>query len=442
MTEPPPNSTLPDPRFDASCPDGGSFYVCANRAVKFLGCCEENPCNDTNGDGMCPLASVRAAGYSVDAANLIPPQGCATNGTQASPARWYICGSIGSHAPFMGCCTSDACDISNGTGCSNGTVWPAVLSNNATDAAPFLFTNVTTTSVTTSSKPSASSTSPPASNNTSTNNSTQPHHPGTSHIGVAVGVPIAVVVILALAGLIYFRFFRKPSVTEILDVPRRGQMLPQSHQSEPLPALDDFLPAEPSFAFLRQRWQPKPAEPQHNTQRTPRHPAVPSSPVLGPAAESIELTDMASRASASSGVIVDDHTGEPIHPIPARVHVPWQQDRTAFTNPRPPPDIPLPSLPNSRATSIDTQRPSSRMSYRSQVDGFPLRPPPRQASSTTTPGSPRIPPRSPLRNARSRSSSRTRSDLWAEGLDRWLNAMERDKPLPLTPLRGRRSEDN
>ncbi|KAK4446579.1 hypothetical protein QBC34DRAFT_149406 [Podospora aff. communis PSN243] len=112
-----------------SCPTGGSFYICANNATEFIGCCTTNPCAD--GSGSCPKSNLRAASFSGDSYGEIPAQQCA--GGSGSSALWYTCQK--SLPPFLGCCSTNPCAQGS---CPSADLAAASLSSNATSRAVFM----------------------------------------------------------------------------------------------------------------------------------------------------------------------------------------------------------------------------------------------------------------------------------------------------------------
>ncbi|KAI1337537.1 hypothetical protein F5Y15DRAFT_147366 [Xylariaceae sp. FL0016] len=219
----------PDPHLGVSCPDGGNFYVCPDAAIRFVGCCSYDPCAD--GRGFCDGPDIQVASFDKAAYGLIPPQQCdPRNNTEP---RWYTCRDT--DPPFLGCCTENACEEqpdapsffstvrSTSTGgdssldstslmsifgsvapqraaatslriraakfspCQSGRLSSAVLSDNATEAAPFLGPL----------GPSLSPNQPPGGNQTESPPSTSGNKHGLS-LGLGLSIPLATLVVAAL----------------------------------------------------------------------------------------------------------------------------------------------------------------------------------------------------------------------------------------------------
>lgn len=116
--------------FGLSCPRGGKFYSlsCKDAHIQFIGCCTEDPCID--GTGICRQSALRYSSYSKDTYLKIDAQSCVAPYNKTS---WYTCSSA--NPPFIGCCASDPC---NSEGCPEEDLLAARVSDNATEAAPFL----------------------------------------------------------------------------------------------------------------------------------------------------------------------------------------------------------------------------------------------------------------------------------------------------------------
>ncbi|KAI5917974.1 hypothetical protein F4810DRAFT_609904 [Camillea tinctor] len=138
----------PSPDLGLSCPQGGKFYVCGNSTTRFLGCCEQDPCNSeitssalnsshvSSMSGWCPAGALKPASFSASAYDAIPPQDCAPPPYQGKPALWYTCGLT--LPPFLGCCTENPCNGNYSATWFEEYLATAVLSDNATSAAVFL----------------------------------------------------------------------------------------------------------------------------------------------------------------------------------------------------------------------------------------------------------------------------------------------------------------
>ncbi|XXH05154.1 ribosomal protein S7A [Hypoxylon texense] len=166
-----------------SCPSKGQFYVCETAAVRFIGCCTVNPCED--GSGSCPQSALAPTSFSSDHYDAIPPQNCAA---PSNSSHWFTC--QGSTPPFLGCCSINPCQ---NDGCPTASLLPATLSDDAGNAQIFL-------SNTSSSPSSSSSTSA-----TDSSTSSAPDASGSSGyslslgaiLGIAIGCTALVAIILA-----------------------------------------------------------------------------------------------------------------------------------------------------------------------------------------------------------------------------------------------------
>jgi hypothetical protein len=117
-------------RLGLTCPNGGKFYVCdGNTAIRFIGCCTEDPCG--NG-GRCPQSALRTQSMANSSYDLISAQECAT---QPGATHWYTCAETGGNQAFLGCCRRSPC---NPNGCAQADLLAARLSDNPERAAVFL----------------------------------------------------------------------------------------------------------------------------------------------------------------------------------------------------------------------------------------------------------------------------------------------------------------
>ncbi|KAI0127357.1 hypothetical protein BJ170DRAFT_369977 [Xylariales sp. AK1849] len=121
-----------------SCPNGGAFYICQGSKVRFLGCCDVDPCAD--GSGTCPSSSLRAASFKSASYGDIPAETCEENGTNYGPDIGYTCAN--DDPPFLGCCLKNPCD----EGCSQACLIAARLDDDPSKAAPFLTPSTSQTS--------------------------------------------------------------------------------------------------------------------------------------------------------------------------------------------------------------------------------------------------------------------------------------------------------
>ena len=121
-----------------NCPSGGDPYICQDSEVKFLGCCDVDPCGSKG--GKCPSSSVRPTGFDPDKYFEIPAQSCVSSNDMVD---WYTC----TNSPtFLGCCTTNPC-MEHGE-CPEENLVGAVLSHDSNDAEVFLSSTASTISTT------------------------------------------------------------------------------------------------------------------------------------------------------------------------------------------------------------------------------------------------------------------------------------------------------
>ncbi|KAI1808043.1 hypothetical protein F4811DRAFT_549136 [Daldinia bambusicola] len=118
-----PEAQNPQQKYGLSCPLGGSFYVCQSSQIRFLGCCETDPC--PNG-GQCPVSQLHPVSY-----DNYPDshQSCVA---PYDKRKWYTCDFA--TPKFMGCCLQNPCD----EGCPNWNLIPAQLDDDESLAEKFL----------------------------------------------------------------------------------------------------------------------------------------------------------------------------------------------------------------------------------------------------------------------------------------------------------------
>ncbi|KAI2625807.1 hypothetical protein GGR54DRAFT_637583 [Hypoxylon sp. NC1633] len=117
------DSQSPQVEYGLSCPDGGDFYICLSSQIRFVGCCETDPCS---GEGDCPQDALRPASYTYYPGRH---QSCVK---PYDEREWYTCDFA--VPKFMGCCMLDPCD----GGCPDEDLIPARLDDDDDIAAPFL----------------------------------------------------------------------------------------------------------------------------------------------------------------------------------------------------------------------------------------------------------------------------------------------------------------
>jgi hypothetical protein len=199
----------------ASCPSGGSFYVCQNNATEFVGCCTVNPCE--TGSGVCPTRSLRPASFSSDSYDSIPPQQC---GGDKQRALWYSCAFT--KPPFMGCCEASPCSAGS---CHANDLAPAFLSSDARDRSIFVDGN-------SDPAPTTSSTAAPTPSLPDTGSSGGGLHTG-AIVGIAIG---ATVVAMAMLSFLVFRCRRNRRRAAVEDSRggRRPRKVPAGYGPVPI----------------------------------------------------------------------------------------------------------------------------------------------------------------------------------------------------------------
>ncbi|KAI1075334.1 hypothetical protein F5B20DRAFT_585424 [Whalleya microplaca] len=189
-----------DPKKDLglSCSKGGTFYICQDSDIRFIGCCDIDPCAD--GSGNCPVSKLHPAGFDLTKFDDIAEQGCASG---FSTSLWYTC-AVG---PFMGCCKSNPCNQKEN--CPSDDLTPARLSDDQKNATVFLPSSDSSTSSTTSATSTAST---PASATLSGQENQESASPEGSHdlpIGGIVGGTVGGVVALILIACFLFLYKKR-----------------------------------------------------------------------------------------------------------------------------------------------------------------------------------------------------------------------------------------
>ncbi|KAH7163433.1 hypothetical protein B0J13DRAFT_37011 [Dactylonectria estremocensis] len=208
--------------FGLSCSDGGSFYICEDAEIEFMGCCTSDPCSD--GSGVCPDGKLRASTFNKDSYEDMPPQECAEADL---PSLWYTCAFI--TPPFLGCCAENPCVTGS---CSRSNVTTAVLSSDEGNRQDFLEpdgADSSTTSSSTSSASASASTSAAADNDDGS---------VTLSAGAVAGIAAgAGVIALLLLGFLIWKFWwvprkRKQQGKGFSPV-SRSAVHPEQHQEQP-----------------------------------------------------------------------------------------------------------------------------------------------------------------------------------------------------------------
>lgn len=217
-------SNITDPIADLglSCPDGGSFHICADSTIRFLGCCDVDPCADGTGD--CPASHLHTASFDVGQYDMIRAQDCVSSSTtQDLSSAWYTC----TGGPFLGCCSSNPC--SAGDGCPASDLVAAKLSDNTQNAAVFLGSSSSGTS--SSATPTSSSSFATTSAAASDGSNSDGEAPVGKIVGGAVGGVAALILLVAFVFLYVRR--RRNQAREEQRAEEHGGEVPASQQQAP-----------------------------------------------------------------------------------------------------------------------------------------------------------------------------------------------------------------
>ncbi|KAJ5389732.1 uncharacterized protein N7496_000800 [Penicillium cataractarum] len=90
-----------------TCPSGGTWYVCPD-APYFVGCCSSDPCTNVDANSTAPCPDLYPASFDGSIFDKLLPNLC----IGSANTNWYTCNST--HPPFLGCCSSRACDQTGG----------------------------------------------------------------------------------------------------------------------------------------------------------------------------------------------------------------------------------------------------------------------------------------------------------------------------------------
>lgn len=186
-----------------TCPSGGNFYICQGTSTQFLGCCTSDPCED--GKGTCPQSDLRTSSFNESAYTSIQSQACASS----SAGKWYTCSQL--DTPFLGCCSTNACD----SGCPTKDLVAAKLSDDQKSASVFETTSATVatasgtsgTSVPTSS--SSASSNPSATATAATQNASTSGLSTGAKVGIVVSAAIVAIALLAVLAVFGRRYLKK-----------------------------------------------------------------------------------------------------------------------------------------------------------------------------------------------------------------------------------------
>ncbi|KAI1503335.1 hypothetical protein F5X99DRAFT_375770 [Biscogniauxia marginata] len=202
-----------------SCPRGGTFHICQNSAIQFIGCCDIDPC----GDGGCPSSRLHPASFNSNRYSDIPSQDCVDT---SSGALWYTCTS----GPFLGCCKSNPCE-QNGV-CRSADLVGGKLGDDPNRASVFLTTSAPTTTATSASS-SATNVGGDVSSMAGSGDETSPHNrTSNGMIGGIVGGVIGGLVVLVLAICLLCRRMKRRKNGTIFPV-GEGQMTMPNPPSSP-----------------------------------------------------------------------------------------------------------------------------------------------------------------------------------------------------------------
>ncbi|KAL5341206.1 hypothetical protein BJX70DRAFT_359073 [Aspergillus crustosus] len=69
-----------------TCPSGGTWYVCPDEPY-FVGCCSSDPCSNSNSNTTSPCPDVYAASFDTSVFDLIRPNTC----IDSDNSHWYTC---------------------------------------------------------------------------------------------------------------------------------------------------------------------------------------------------------------------------------------------------------------------------------------------------------------------------------------------------------------
>ena len=116
--------------FGFTCPNStASFYVCEDKPIKFVGCCNVDPCKTD--DGNCPDDQLETASFEKTQYNLFQEQECVD---ESPDVRWFTCAYLDTPMEaFVGCCKGNPC--ASGEGCPADELYAAKLSSDPEKAA-------------------------------------------------------------------------------------------------------------------------------------------------------------------------------------------------------------------------------------------------------------------------------------------------------------------
>ncbi|KAL8697931.1 MAG: hypothetical protein Q9201_006850 [Fulgogasparrea decipioides] len=182
--------------FQPSCPQGGAWAACGFGS-RFVGCCLDasaacvNGCSD---EDLKPASFVKE--HYLDITSSTCPEG----------SQWYTCATP--DIPFMGCCTSNPCQLN---GCPTNDLRAAYLSTDEAEAAPYSAVADPSAVRTPASSLSPTSASSPMEHTTTAASTAAPSSSSTAHTGTGaivggiVGSLTAIIVLAVLAFLVIRR---------------------------------------------------------------------------------------------------------------------------------------------------------------------------------------------------------------------------------------------
>ncbi|KAF9889841.1 hypothetical protein FE257_006931 [Aspergillus nanangensis] len=166
-----------------TCPKGGSWFVCPE-APYFVGCCSSDPCHNTT-ETTSPCPNVHPASFKSDIYGSLRPNTCINSG------KWWTCQDT--NPTFIGCCKGDPCGLDGG--CPDDKVTPAAWSPSSLGQKKLFLDGAPDQT----SSPQPTGSNPPSDS----------HGLSTGAIaGIAIGAA-AVVVLAAIAGLLFWRRRRR-----------------------------------------------------------------------------------------------------------------------------------------------------------------------------------------------------------------------------------------
>lgn len=115
--------------FGVSCPNStGSFYVCEDKPIRFVGCCTIDPCKTD--DGNCPDDELVGTSFDALSYSQLQKQDCLSDDPDI---EWYTCAY--NDPPFMGCCARNPCAEGS---CPRADLSQAILNEDPDLASVFL----------------------------------------------------------------------------------------------------------------------------------------------------------------------------------------------------------------------------------------------------------------------------------------------------------------